>query len=353
MSLGPVMVDLRGTGLGAAEARVLAHPNVGGVVLFSRNYESPGQLQALVTRIHGLRSPPLLVAVDHEGGRVQRFREGFTRLPPARSLGELHDTEPAAARALARDLGWLMAAELRAVGVDFSFAPVLDLDRGVSSVIGDRAFHRNAGVVAGLAAEVMGGMREAGMEAVGKHFPGHGSVRGDSHEMLPEDGRTVDTIRRLDLTPFRRLVAQGLAAVMPAHVVYTAADPAPAGYSRFWLRQVLRGELGFAGAIVSDDLSMAGAAAAGGLAGRARSALAAGCDLLLACNDPEGAAALVEAMDIPPDPVSQARLVRLHGHGQPLSWERLHDHPRWRRTVDALLRLDPAPQLDLGDGPLV
>lgn len=315
MTLGPVMLDVAGTALTPEERERLAHPHAGGVILFSRNYESPPQIAALVAEIHALRAPRLLVAVDHEGGRVQRFREGFTRLPPARRFGDIYDENPKRAKRLAHTAGWLMATELLAVGVDFSFAPVLDLDRGVSSVIGDRAFHARADAVADLATSYVAGMTEAGMAATGKHFPGHGGCAPDSHAALPVDEREYADIALEDLVPFARLVENGLAGIMPAHVVYARVDDQPAGYSRLWLREVLRGRLGFQGVIFSDDLSMEGAKGVGGMVDRAHAALAAGCDMVLVCNDPAGAAQVLEGLRPDPAPASRLRLVRMHGHG--------------------------------------
>ena len=224
---------------------MLAHPDVGGVILFARNYASPEQVSRLTTDIHAVRTPPLLIAVDHEGGRVQRFREGFTRLPAMRDLGVLHDHSPVAARDLARNVGSVLAHELRACGVDFSFAPVLDLDYGRSGVIGDRAFHTDPEAVAELAAALVAGLADGGMGAVGKHFPGHGFAEADSHTAMPVDERSLEEIERQDLEPFRRLVAAGLEGIMPAHVLYPRIDPQPAGYSRFWLQTMLRERLRF------------------------------------------------------------------------------------------------------------
>lgn len=334
--MGPVMLDLEGVELSAPEREMLRHPQAGGVILFSRNYESVEQLAALVAAIHEVRDPHLLVAVDHEGGRVQRFREGFTRLPPAAALGRAYDQDRQHGRALAVHAGWLMAAELRAVGVDFSFAPVLDLDHGLSGVIGDRAFHRDPAAVTALAQAYVRGMREAGMAAVGKHFPGHGGVRADSHLSLPEDNRTFERILETDLQPFARLADGVLAGIMPAHVRYAQVDDRPAGFSSYWLRSVLRERLGFQGAIFSDDLSMAGAESIGDYPARARAALEAGCDMVLVCNHPEGAAAVLDALARRDDPVARARLARFHGRGQGLSPASLRHHARWRSAVAAL-----------------
>jgi len=294
--LGPVMVDVGGLELAPGERELLAHPLAGGVILFARNYASPAQLRGLTSAIRAVRSPELLIAVDHEGGRVQRFVDGFTRLPPMGALGRIHDRDPALAENLAAAIGVVLASELAAHGVDFSFAPVLDLDFGSSSVIGDRAFHAMPGAVARLAGALAGGMRRVGMGAVGKHFPGHGYVRADSHHEVPVDDRDLATIEANDLAPYRALIAAGLAGVMPAHVIYPRVDPRPAGFSPIWLREILRGRLGFDGIVFSDDLSMEGAAVAGGIVERGRAALDAGCDMVLVCNAPEAAARLLEGL---------------------------------------------------------
>lgn len=332
MSLGPVMLGLTGLELTVEEREILRHPLVGGVILFSRNYHSPAQLIALTTAIHALRQPRLLIAVDHEGGRVQRFRPGFTRLPAVRRLGEIYDNDAGRARQLAQVTGWLMATELRAVGVDFSFAPVLDLDRGCSQVIDDRAFHYNPQVVAELAHAYMGGMNQAGMEAVGKHFPGHGSVMADSHLELPIDERSYADIAMEDLLPFERMIHYGLAGIMPAHVVYTQIDRQPAGFSGRWLKEILRGQLGFQGAIFSDDLDMAGAMVAGSPVERTRTALAAGCDMVLACTDRRAALDILNNLKDPVNPAAHLRLARLHGRDH-LSFEQMQASPTWQRAV--------------------
>ena len=346
MALGPVMLGVEGLELSAEERELLRHPQVGGVILFTRNYHSPAQVAALVAAIHALRQPRLLVAVDHEGGRVQRFREGFTRLPAVRRLGEIYDQERMRAKQLARVSGWLMAAELRAVGVDFSFAPVLDLDHGVSGVIGDRAFHHDPEAVADLAHAYMSGMQKAGMEAVGKHFPGHGGVAADSHHELPIDPRPYEALADADLLAFERMIHYGLAALMPAHVRYPAVDAQPAGFSARWLQDILRRHFDFQGVIFSDDLDMAGAGVAGGPAERARAARAAGCDMVLACNDRRAAIAIVESLREPLDPVSQLRLIRLHGRGHPAG-DQLRHRPEWRRAVHLVQDYDAFPLLEM------
>ena len=335
MTLGPIMVGIKGTSLLPEERDLLRHPRIGAVILFTRNYESPVQVMQLCADIHALRSPPLLIAVDHEGGRVQRFRDGFTRLPPARALGQLYDKDRARALRLTELTGWLMASELRAVGVDFSFAPVLDLDYGVSRVIGDRAFHRDANAVAALALRYMRGMKEAGMPATAKHFPGHGYVEADSHIDVAVDPRRYDDLSFEDLVPFQRLIRNGLAAVMPAHVIYKNIAPDPAGFSRFWLRDVLRKRLEFQGVIFSDDLEMEGASVVGDIVDRARAALAAGCDMVLACNDPEKIAKLVHGLPDEADPASALRLVRLHGRGH-VTREQLVANAKWQHVVSAV-----------------
>jgi beta-N-acetylhexosaminidase len=296
--MGPVMIGVQGLQLSAEELDMLQHPLVGGVILFSRNYQSLGQLQRLTQTIHDARRPELLIAVDHEGGRVQRFREEFTRLPPLRRFGQIYNEHQQRARQLARTSGWLMAAELRAAGVDFSFAPVLDLDRGINTAIGDRALHHDPQVVIDLAGHYLAGMREAGMFGVGKHFPGHGGVVADSHIQLPVDERSYDAIAASDLLPFIAMIESGIGAMMPAHVVYPQIDAQPAGFSEYWLKTILRRQLRFGGAVFSDDLAMAGAAQAGGPLDRAQAALQAGCDIVLSCNDPDASAAILDGLSV-------------------------------------------------------
>jgi beta-N-acetylhexosaminidase len=338
------MLGLENPALSAEERELLQHPLVGGVILFSRNYHSPDQLGALLDSIHAVRQPRLLVAVDHEGGRVQRFRDGFTRLPAVRRLGDCYDSDPKRAKQLARTTGWLMAAELRAVGVDFSFAPVLDLDYGISTVIGDRAFHSDPRAVSELAQAYLHGMHKAGMEAVGKHFPGHGNVAADSHHELPIDQRAYADLAAADLVPFARLVEYGLAGIMPAHVVYTAVDDQPAGFSNRWLQDILRQQLGFQGVIFSDDLDMAGAGVAGTPPERAQAALAAGCDMVLACNDRAAAIAILDGLHYSPDPATHLRLIRFHGHSGDIPI----DDPTLRQKAAHLVQnYDAFPLLDM------
>jgi len=317
MPLGPVMLDVQGLELSPVERDRLKHPLVGGVILFTRNYASPEQVEALIKSIHAIREPQLLVAVDHEGGRVQRFKDGFTVLPPVRELGHIYDENPKRARRLAETSGWLMATELRSVGVDFSFAPVLDLDRGVSTVIGNRAFHAHPETVSDLAHAYMHGMHRAGMAATGKHFPGHGAVKDDSHLALPVDVRKLVDIQSEDMVPFERMIHYGLDGIMPAHVVFPRVDALPAGFSSVWLKKILREQMGFTGVIFSDDLSMEGAKVAGDVVARAKAALTAGCDMVLVCNDPTAADQVLDGLGQHDDPVSHLRLVRLHGRDFP------------------------------------
>lgn len=296
LPLGPAVIDVVGTALAEDDRARLRHPAAGGVILFSRNYENPDQLRNLCEEIERLREPSLLVCVDHEGGRVQRFRDGFSAIPPMRELGRLWDRDRAAARDTAHAIAYIVGAELAAHGIDFSFAPVLDLDYGASSVIGDRALHFDPTAVGALGACIVQGFADAGMGAVGKHFPGHGYAEADSHVAVPHDDRKLQEIFRKDIIPFRICLEAGLGAVMPAHVIYTQVDREPAGYSRHWLQQVLRRKLGFEGIIFSDDLSMEGAGVAGGIPERARAALEAGCDMVLLCNDPQRQEQLLESL---------------------------------------------------------
>ncbi len=345
MTLGPLMVDVPGVELTAEDRRVLGHPLVGSVILFTRNFESIHQLERLVAEIRALRRPPLLVAVDHEGGRVQRFRSGFTELPPQRSIGRLYDVDAEAGRRLAWQCGWLLAAELRSIGIDMSFAPCVDLDYGVSEIIGDRAYHRDPSVVSRLAVAGMQGMRTAGMVATAKHFPGHGAVVADSHKSLPVDRRGLAELAG-DLEPYRALIANGLASIMVAHVLYPEVDEAPASFSRRWIQQELRWNLGFTGAVFADDLSMGGAAFAGTIPERARRALAAGCDVLPVCNDRAAVLAALGELEGESDPLSQVRLARLHGRPGPGRLA-LHQTARWVECRAAVDHCRDAPQLQL------
>lgn len=345
MTLGPLMIDVQGIELTAEERNLLIHPLVGAVILFTRNCESPQQLQRLVAEVHALRTPPLLIAVDQEGGRVQRFREGFTALPSMRAIGHAYDVDQLGGRALARQCGWMMAAELLALGIDMSFAPVVDLDYGVSSVIGDRSFHRDPRAVADLAVAFAGGMRQAGMVATAKHFPGHGGVAADSHVAAPMDRRPLADLDD-DIYPYRRLIDNGLTSIMASHVTFPEVDHRPAGFSSRWLQDELRGRLGFGGAIFTDDLGMAAAAAAGPVPERAEAALEAGCDVLSLCNNREGVLQVIESLHGRVDPVSQVRRARLRG-APTTSWASLRASPDWQTCGEAIRSCMERPNLRL------
>jgi len=333
LPLGPLIVGIDGTSLDRATADSLLHPAVGGVILFSRNYDSPGQLLALTDEIRALRSPRLLLAVDQEGGRVQRFRNGFTPLPPLGILGRWHASHPDRARDLAYRHGRVMAAEVLGHGVDLSFAPVLDLDRG-SRVIGDRGMSSDPAVVADLGAHYIAGMKDAGMRCCGKHFPGHGSVEADSHHEVVVDERDLDALGD-DLAPFAEL-ATSLDSVMMAHVCYPARDSRPAGYSRAWVIETLREGLGFTGVIISDDLDMAGAGPAGSLAERVSKSLSAGCDAVLVCR-PESARGLIRSGGLWTSPES-GTLERLYGRAMAGldEQELVPEFRAWRDSLRAL-----------------
>jgi beta-N-acetylhexosaminidase len=350
MSLGPLMVDIAGTELTADDVRVLCHPLVGSVLLFTRNYRDVEQVAALTASIRALRTPHLLIAVDHEGGRVQRFREGFTRLPASRLLGRRYDEDRREGLSIAQSVGWLMASELRAVGVDFSFAPCVDLDYGVSEIIGDRSFSSDPDAVAGLAVAYMAGMREAGMPAIAKHFPGHGAVVADSHVALPVDRREFVDLEP-DIRPYRPLIDNNLAAVMAAHVVFPAVDALPASLSKRWISGVLRGELGFHGCVFADDLSMAGAVAFGDVMQRTRLALDAGCDVIPICNSRPSVQSVLDHLE--PEvgsAASQARLVRMRARGEGPAMSELQAGQHWRETVAAIAGLSAIPPLVLTEG---
>ena len=345
MTLGPLMVDVLGTELSQEESEILRHPLVGGVILFSRNYESPEQVAVLTASIRAIRDPHLIISVDHEGGRVQRFRKGFTRLPPVGALGQHYMQQPNLTLERAEITGWLMAAELRAVGVDFSFAPVLDLDYGVSEVIGDRSFHRDPEAVTAIARAYIQGMKRAWMPAVGKHFPGHGAVEVDSHLGLPVDNRYFEDMLREDMLPFQQLCHKDLAGIMPAHIVYEQCDTLPAGFSPFWIKEVLRDRLGFQGAILSDDLSMEGAAVIGDSLARTEAALDAGCDMVLLCNNPDSVIQVIDGLKCQQDPVRHMRLVRLHGR-HAMVRDDLFASQEWKEAARTVLSYAPDPEME-------
>ena len=313
LASGPVVLDVAGLELTAEDRELLMHPLTGGVILFARNFASRDQVAALCARIRALR-PGLLICVDHEGGRVQRFREGFTEIDPMRALGELWDRDVLAACRRATEIGQTIGAELRAVGVDLSFTPVLDLDHGLSSVIGDRAFHGDPRVVTLLAKSLNHGLLLSGMANCGKHFPGHGFAHADSHFELPIDERSLEAILAEDAAPYGWL-GDALSAVMPAHVIYPEVDALPAGFSRIWLQKVLRRKLGFGGLIFSDDLTMEAASVVGDIVERGHAALAAGCDMVLVCNRPDLAGELLEGLRWKRSRAFTERLARLRPAG--------------------------------------
>jgi beta-N-acetylhexosaminidase len=347
----PVVLDTAGPSLDANDRRRIAHPLTGGLILFARHFESRAQLTAYVAEAKSIR-PDLLVCVDHEGGRVQRFRsDGFTHLPAMRAFGELWMRDAMSATDAASAAGYVLASELRACGVDFSFTPVLDLDHGRSEVIGDRAFHRDARVVALLAKSLMHGLLQAGMSNCGKHFPAHGHARADSHVAAPVDTRSRRALMAEDVRPYDWLGGT-LSSVMPAHITYPKVDSRPAGFSRVWLQDILRGELGFNGAVFSDDLSMEGARVIDGRMASASEAaveaLNAGCDLVLLCNQSkvdggapvdallEGLAEAQAAGRWQPEPASEARRVALLPRTDPLPWDELMHDPAYQRALERL-----------------
>jgi beta-N-acetylhexosaminidase len=342
-----LVLDIAGTQLEACDRKRLKHPLTGGVILFARNWVDRAQLTALTAEIKAIR-PDMLICIDQEGGRVQRLRSGgFTPLPPMAVLGEAWMRDAMAASNAATAVGYVLGAELRACGVDMSFTPVLDLDHGGSGVIGDRAFHRDPRVAALLAKSLMHGLLQAGMANCGKHFPGHGFVKADSHLALPVDKRTLKAILADDAKPYEWL-STSLASVMPAHVVYTKVDAAPAGFSQRWLRQILRGDLGFTGAIISDDLSMTGAKVAGSTLDGTLAALGAGCDLVVLCNQSlvDGGAELDGLLDDlmaacdqgrwVPDGDSEARRLALLPLTPPLPWDELMHEPAYQHALESL-----------------
>jgi beta-N-acetylhexosaminidase len=345
VSLGPLIIDLRSTTIASDEREWLASPLVGGVILFKRNFEHVAQLRELVAAIHGIRHPPLLVTVDQEGGRVQRFRAPFFELPPLRSLGRLYDEDPEEALRTAGAWGWLMAAELRAVGVDLSFAPCVDRDLGMAAVIGDRAMHADARAIGALARRFAAGAKSAGMPIVAKHFPTHAGAHSDSHTEFATDARGLAELDE-DLQPYRDLIANGLPAIMVAHVSFPAVDARPASLSSWWIKTYLRGELDFKGAVFSDDLSMTGAAVVGSVETRVMLALDAGCDLVLLCNAPDKVPPVLESLEGYVNPAAQLRATRLHGRNDH-DWEKLHESAEWHRACALVAPLCARPKLTL------
>jgi beta-N-acetylhexosaminidase len=340
------MLDIDGLAVTPADRSLLREPAVGGVILFSRNYQDLSQLNDLIGEIRALRSPPLLIAVDHEGGRVQRFRDDFTAIPPMRRIGQEYDSDLGEALLLAKTAGWLSGSELRAMGIDLSFAPCADLDWGVSEVIGDRAFHKDPEAVGDLAGAYSRGLRSAGMAAIAKHFPGHGAVVADSHDKLPIDRREYGDVLD-DMRPYDKLISNGaIAGVMMSHVVYSDIDPQPAGFSEYWIQTELRSRLGFDGAVFCDDLSMKATGSYGSMSERARLALGAGCDMVLICNDRPAAQSAVTSLREYSNPPSLVRLARLHGTGQVLR-ESLRASEEWQAAHKRFDDWQDRPPLEL------
>ena len=319
-AIGPVMIDVEGFTLTSTEKKNINHPNTGAVILFSRNYSSPEQIAKLISEIRNARNGNILIAVDQEGGRVQRFKNGFTRLPAVANFADSPE--------LTESAGWLMAAELLALGIDFSFAPVLDVDCGISEIIGNRSFSQDPRLASQLASNFRKGMNSAGMAATGKHFPGHGAVALDSHLTLPVDNRDLNAIFEKDIQPFKQLIAEGLEAIMPAHVVYSQIDSLPAGFSQKWIQDILRTELKFNGVVFSDDLSMEGAASIGDFKQRAKLAIEAGCDMVLVCNNPTAAAEVLDSIPVSQNTLREQRLNAMQGKFE-LSREQLMKTDKW------------------------
>lgn len=335
---GPVMLDIKGFFPDEVEREMLLHPYVSGLILFSRNFESAAQLKALTQDIRKL-NPDLMIAVDHEGGRVQRFRDGFTSIPAMGHMGRCYENDASLAVNCSEAAGLVLSWELRRCGVQFSFAPVLDLDYGRSAVIGNRSFHRNPEVVAILASALCRGMRKGGGIGVGKHFPGHGYVSEDSHHALPIDERPMEQLLSADMIPFARLASEGLEGIMPAHVVYASTDALPAGFSSFWIKKMLRDTLGFDGVVFSDDLSMEGAVVAGTPVDRAHAALEAGCDMILVCNDRKAATAILEGLK--DEWFSDTSSKRIHHLSSCLNNARPVPEAVYRQALDLVLTMLP------------
>lgn len=340
------MLDIEGLALSPADRDLLREPAAGGVILFARNFESVEQVTDLVADIRALRRPALIIAVDHEGGRVQRFRDGFTEIPPMRHIGREFDQDRDSGLQIARQAGWIIAAELRAAGIDLCFAPCVDLDWGVSDIIGDRSFHRDPDAVSDLAGAFARGLRSKGMATVAKHFPGHGAVVADSHLKLPVDRRDYGSILD-DMRPYERMMRTGVVAgVMLAHIVYQSIDNLPAGFSEYWIQRELRSRLGFGGAVFCDDLSMKATREYGSMAKRARLSLEAGCDMILVCNDRDAAHQAVNALHDYSNPLSLVRLARLHGTGQQ-SRKDLLASEEWQEVNALFVKWSERPKLQL------
>ena len=337
-NLGSLVADIAGTELSPEDREIIAHPLIGGMILFTRNYESRSQLTSLIKAMRNAKNGPLLIMVDQEGGRVQRFKNDFTLIPPMAALGVLFDQEPSLALEKARDIGWLLAMELLAAGMDFSLAPVLDLNKQVSKVIGDRAFHTSSNVVIQLACTFIAGMKEAGMAAVGKHFPGHGSIAPDSHVAMPVDERAFKQIENDDLLPFKALIKNSIPALMAAHIEFPNIDNKPVGFSSVWLNDILRQQLGFKGMVLSDDLNMEGANITSSYADRVALAKDAGCDLALLCNNRQGVIEVLDHLAPTSYLIDESKWTTLQGRfsNNPHSFEQ---SPRWVKTNEFIFNL--------------
>ena len=336
--LGPVMVYVDGFELTEEDRELLLNPLVGGVILFTRNFKSKEQILRLIKAIKKLRTPSLLVAIDHEGGRVQRFKDPFTTIPALRLLGERYDHNPEEALEDAKTFGWLTSIELLSFNIDFSFTPVLDVDYGVSGVIGDRAFHHSPIVIAKLASAYINGMHQAGMASTGKHFPGHGGVSADSHTDMPIDNRSLYYLLENDIVPFRELIPESLDGIMPAHVVYEKTDNNPAGFSSFWLKEILRDKLKFEGVIFSDDLDMKAASClSDDYTERAKSALNAGCDMALVCNNRSAAKQVLDKLKYSVTEKSSQHLLKMRGKDT-IHWDELIKSEQWAKAVKIITK---------------
>ncbi len=334
MAIGPLMLDVEGYELTDEDKELLQHPIVGGVIYFARNFKSPEQVSELTSQIRAIR-PELLIAVDQEGGRVQRFKSPLTRIPPMQSFSPLFEKNESSTLQTLINCGWLLASELKTMGIDFSFTPVLDVDKCFCEVIANRSFSENPAHVTAMAGALIEGLHEAGMAVVGKHFPGHGGVSGDSHHVLPIDNRSIHELSEKDLLPFMSL-SEELDAIMPAHIRFPKVDENPVCFSKTWLKSVLRDDCGFTGAIMSDDLSMAGAHGMGTYAERARAAMAGGCDMVLVCNNREGAIEVLDVLE-PLSSESESRLQKMRlRDNKPMSFGELKNMERWQKT-NALL----------------
>lgn len=337
-SIGAFVIDVEGKTLTPEDRELLMHPLVGGVILFTRNYESREQLRSLCHEIRRARKEPLLIMADQEGGRVQRFRSEFTKLPAMGTFGELYQKDPQTTLQYAKDCGWLMATELLSIGIDLSLAPVLDMNKKMNNVIGDRAFHANSNTIIEVAQAFIHGMHDAGMAATGKHFPGHGSVTADSHTALPIDTRSLEEVEKEDMVPFTAMIMNNITAIMAAHITFPNIDEYPVGYSKYWLQEILRKRLGFQGIIISDDLNMEGANISSDYKDRFLAARNAGCDLVLLCNNRAGVISVLDHTAPAAHKISQEKWETLKGRfTQPTM--PFEQQPRWKTTREFLHRI--------------